>query len=791
MLANVFSSKSIKDANPRLRMAMEDVAGKAEQLAKAKAKDDPPPPFRKRKTQSVSKFMDWDPKKYATDGKASRDKRAQQRHIRVFGMQQLGMVEYRKLMEEVDQMTNEPADVMALVNKRIEEVRERLEAEEKEKQEGERRQTQSKTDKAGTSSTTTTTTEPTQELRKRTRGVDDIDESRSRTGAKKPKPSKSTEKEEVRKTTGAKKPKPKTDDAVDESENRKKEQAQKKLPSPKVKAAAQAKKAKKTVTEDDDDDRLDDLVIVERKVPDIEEYDDDDDRDEDYEPDEEDDDDFEIPPLRARKPTQSDKSTDKSKKAKPSDAALEDLADFVEQTFPKTAGKKSLKRKVTTKQQRIGESKVAEDTDGTIPLFQQIVGEDYEVMASEEVEQHIMDRCINPVEAAGFRATMKTLALGLKEAVKKGKNIDTTYQDLVKSTIEVARAMRYPGAFSVEVEDILAAIPDIHCNAWRKHLKGEEMMDPKDVVVDDEEEESDDLLIQGPVLGEESTQAAAKAIHELPDLLRKDTKANLVKLFDNQMKAHQYAAEACKNLKELHKRLPLEVFLRIADSAMRPLVILHIPKTEELCAKMREAAETKTRKTAVGASRVVEVMETTNLPQLQKEWTVEDAHKAKKMIACMVYKYVRDVMFNETTATHVIVDKFKVKQTTTHRQLYGKKYPGGGQTLEQMKERTSKTEKRTTTRPVEQSKTSVKKKDTAEEAEVKTSKGKGKGKKSQVKRTAEEIRKESTSEGEKQKAKKRKAEEAKAMEEEDEDRPTAEEIKSSKPAAMRKGLFIH
>ena len=510
MLANVFSSKSIKDANPRLRMAMEDAAGKAEQLAKAKAKDDPPPPFRKRKMQSVSKFADWDPKKYATDRKAPHDKQAEQHHIRVFGMEKLGMVEYRKLMEEVDQMTNEPVDMMALVNKRIEELRERLEAEEKEKQEGECRQTQSKTDKAGTSSATTTTNEPTQEPRKQTRGVDDIDESRSRTSAKKPKPSKSTEKEEVQKTTGAKKPKPKTDDTVDESENRKKKQAQKKLPSPKAKAAAQARKAKKTVMEDDDDDRLDDLIIVERKVPDIEEYDDDNDRDEDYEPDEEEDDDFEIP-LRARKPTQSDKSTDKSKKAKPSDAALEDLADFVERTFPKTAGKKSLKRKVTTKQQRIWESKVAEDTDGMIPLFQQIVGEDYKVVASEEVEQHIMDRCINPVEAAGFRATMKTLALGLKEAVKKGKNIDTTYQDLVKSTIEVARAMRYPGAFSVEVEEILAAIPDIHCNAWRKHLKGEEMMDPKDVVVDDEEEESDDLLIQGPVLGRGVDTSSSKS----------------------------------------------------------------------------------------------------------------------------------------------------------------------------------------------------------------------------------------------------------------------------------------
>ena len=42
--------------------------------------------------------------------------------------------------------------------------------------------------------------------------------------------------------------------------------------------------------------------------------------------------------------------------------------------------------------------------------------------------------------------------------------------------------------------------------------------------------------------------------------------------------------------------LPLEVFLRIADSAMWPLVILHTPKTEELCAKKQEAAEIKTKK---------------------------------------------------------------------------------------------------------------------------------------------------------------------------------------------------
>ena len=126
---------------------------------------------------------------------------------------------------------------------------------------------------------------------------------------------------------------------------------------------------------------------------------------------------------------------------------------------------------------------------------------------------------------------------------------------------------------------------------------------------------------------------------------------------------------------------------------MRPLVIMHIPSTEAMCTKMRKAAEAKTKKTTAGASRVTDVMENTNLPQLQKDWTLEETDKARKMIACIIYKYVRDAMYNETTATHIVVEKFNVKQTTIHTQLYGKKYPGGGQTLKQMKERTSKTEK--------------------------------------------------------------------------------------------------
>ena len=583
---------------------MEDVASRVEELSKSKITTAAPPaPFRKWKTQSITKYADWDVRQYATDGKTSRDKRAQQRHIRVFGMQKLGMKEYRKLMQEIDQMTDPDVDVMAMVNKRIKEIHERLDAEEKEKVEGQRRQISSRTEKAGTSTTT----------------MESVD-TRKTTGAKKPKQKdgdtvdESRNRVDTRKTTGAKKPKQKDGDTVDESRSRKKEGIKQKPTSLKAKTTQQSKREVVTMAEDVAEDEQD-LVIIERKKADVEDFDDNDD-DDDYVPELDEDDDFDIPPPRARKTTQIvDKKADEE---------LEDLADFVDRTFRKTT-RKSTTKKPTAKERRLGKS--TDDTEATIPLFQQIVGKNYEIMASEEVEEQ-MDRSINPTEAAGFRATMKSLVVGLKEAVKKGKDVEATYKDLIKSTIEVARAMRYPGAFTVEAEEIFNAIPDLKCNAWRKYIKGEEMMDPKDVVLDEDEEEQDDLLIQGPVLGEESTQAAAKAIHNLPELLKRDAKANLVKLFDNQMKAHQYAAEACKNLKELHKTLPLEVFLRIADSAMRPLVIMHIPSTEAMCTKMREVAEAKTKKTTAGASRVKDVMENTNLPQLQKDWTLEETYKA-------------------------------------------------------------------------------------------------------------------------------------------------------------------
>ena len=44
------------------------------------------------------------------------------------------------------------------------------------------------------------------------------------------------------------------------------------------------------------------------------------------------------------------------------------------------------------------------------------------------------------------------------------------------------------------------------------------------------------------------------------------------------------------------------------------------------------------------------------------------------------------------TVTQAIVDEFDLPKTTIHRQLFGKKYPGGGQTLQKLRSQDRKVE---------------------------------------------------------------------------------------------------
>ena len=81
-------------------------------------------------------------------------------------------------------------------------------------------------------------------------------------------------------------------------------------------------------------------------------------------------------------------------------------------------------------------------------------------------------------------------------------------------------------------------------------------------------------------------------------------------------------------------------------------------------------------------------------------------------------------MFKEPTVTQTVVDEFKLPKTTIHCQIYGKKYPGGGQTLEKLR----KDDKKVEASGSGTTKIAVIFKKSKTDAEAESKKGKGLGK---------------------------------------------------------------
>ena len=145
-------------------------------------------------------------------------------------------------------------------------------------------------------------------------------------------------------------------------------------------------------------------------------------------------------------------------------------------------------------------------------------------------------------------------------------------------------------------------------------------------------------------------------------------------------------------------------------------------------------------------------MEAKNLPFLPTAWGYKVEGKAKKVIAGIIYKYVKDQMYEgkvETPATEVS-SKYALNSTTMNRHILGKKYEGGKASGSGTRRPAAvKVTHTPTTRSVDKSKRKRAEQEDEGEQSAETSKGKGSGKSSSVSQTAQEIRDESTSDQQK------------------------------------------
>ena len=183
-------------------------------------------------------------------------------------------------------------------------------------------------------------------------------------------------------------------------------------------------------------------------------------------------------------------------------------------------------------------------------------------------------------------------------------------------------------------------------------------------------------------------------------------------------------------------------------------------------------------------------MEAKNLLFLPTVWGFKVEGRAKKVIAGIIYKYVKDQMYEgelETPATEVSA-KYALNSTTMNRHILGKKYEGGKASGSSTRRPAAvKVTPAATTRSVDKS--TRKTAEQEDEEAIDQNKGKGSGKRSEKKHTAAEIRGGSTAEGEKVKRKRKKVQEEQEEDKanEDPDMPSPEERAAALAALASKG----
>ena len=509
--------------------------------------------------------------------------------------------------------------------------------------------------------------------------------------------------------------------------------------------------------EDDDDDvqmeEIDDEDIDENYDPDKDPdkgIDDDEDDEENVEPE---DDDFEIPPLRKKKAATkpSDKSTRQKKKPTKgktgADEALEDLGDFVEATFRKPV-----------KQPRSKGPKGAEH-----------------------------DACINPKEAARFRRAMRAETLELENAVKTGTDIEETYKAMIGHIVEACKDMKYDIPTDIEAKDIIPAIDDLSCRAWQMKMQGIETAGEGELNVS-RTDNSGICVAKKKYSIKDIMEYTEEVSSNWSDLKRKNFNLAMKKIMGNMTVAHRMVADASQEMINLLDEIELPLWMKIADLTMRPLVHMEVPEVAVMCEEAKQLSKAN-EQVWDQTTKITTIMESKSLPVLPASWGYDREGKAKKLIAGIVYKYVKDRMYwgqAETPATEVS-KKFIINSTTMNRHILGKKYIGGKSSGGSRKPVAQKVE--ATNRRVEKSKVARVEPDGDEQEGEPPKKSKGSGKSSKVTRSAKEIRDQSTSDKQKEKAKKRKAEEAELDEElaEDPDMPTKKEREAALKALAAKG----
>ena len=197
--------------------------------------------------------------------------------------------------------------------------------------------------------------------------------------------------------------------------------------------------------------------------------------------------------------------------------------------------------------------------------------------SSRDDDDNVTDSCINPKEAAKFRAAMRDEAQALEDAVRSGVNIKEAYQELIANVVAACKEMNYEIPSDLDVGDILPAVEDPTCKAWQLKLQGVQTAgegelnpskaDNAGVCVAKKKYEIHDIA-----------QYVEKICEDWTPLKQKNLKEVMKRVMGNMSVAHRMVSEACQELIGLLDEVDISLWCKLVDMTMWPLVIMKVPK---------------------------------------------------------------------------------------------------------------------------------------------------------------------------------------------------------------------
>ena len=201
--------------------------------------------------------------------------------------------------------------------------------------------------------------------------------------------------------------------------------------------------------------------------------------------------------------------------------------------------------------------------------------EKYEERTEESTRKRKAIRCINPQEAAEFQNFIKDRMEELVDEMKTGKDlINPVWRFIRALKLQYDKVHLFENNGAANTEDIVDMIPDTKGIAWRKALEGKEVVDADEYNLIIGccmesclfQEGNLHLKLDETVFGQETDEVKQRIMQKCASLL------------GNVEKVHQVNLEVARDLKDLANMIKEpEVFSKIAQAAMQPLVACYMP----------------------------------------------------------------------------------------------------------------------------------------------------------------------------------------------------------------------